>query len=40
MGHADIRTTMEYLHYVPREGDAAPVAEPFRAEEPLAKTRD
>jgi hypothetical protein len=40
MGHADIQTTMEHLHYVPREGDAALVAEAFRAEEPQAKTRD
>jgi hypothetical protein len=32
MGHADVQTTMEYLHYVPREGGAALVAEAFRAE--------
>jgi integrase len=32
MGHADIQTTMKYLHYVPREDDAALVAEAFRAE--------
>jgi integrase len=30
MGHADIQTTMKYLHYAPREGDAALVAEAFR----------
>lgn len=29
MGHADIQTTMKYLHYAPREGDAALVAEAF-----------
>jgi len=32
MGHADIETTMKYLHYAPREGDAALVAEAFRVE--------
>jgi integrase len=32
MGHADIQTTMKYLHYTPREGDAALVAEAFRAD--------
>jgi integrase len=30
MGHADIQTTMRYLHYAPRAGDAALVAEAFR----------
>lgn len=34
MGHADIQTTMKYLHYAPREADAALVAEAFQAEEP------
>jgi len=29
MGHADIQTTMKYLHYAPRAGDAALVAEAF-----------
>jgi integrase len=29
MGHADIQTTMKYLHYVPREDDARLVAEAF-----------
>ena len=29
MGHADIQTTMRYLHYAPKEGDAALVAEAF-----------
>jgi integrase len=32
MGHADVLTTMKYLHYVPREQDAALVAEAFRLE--------
>jgi integrase len=31
MGHADIQTTMKYLHYAPREGDATLVAEAFQA---------
>jgi len=34
MGHADIQTTMRYLHYAPREEDAALVAEAFRVEGP------
>ena len=29
MGHADVQTTMKYLHYVPRPDDAALVAEAF-----------
>jgi integrase len=33
MGHADIQTTMRYLHYAPREEDARLVAEAFRVEE-------
>lgn len=32
MGHADVQTTMKYLHYVPRDDDAALVAEAFSAE--------
>jgi len=38
MGHADIQTTMKYLHYAPHEADAELVAEAFRAEpgEPTA----
>ena len=36
MGHADIQTTMKYLHYAPREEDAALVAEAFRLDEPAA----
>ncbi len=30
MGHADIQTTMRYLHYAPRAGDARLVAEAFQ----------
>jgi hypothetical protein len=30
MGHADVQTTMRYLHYAPREEDAQLVAEAFR----------
>ena len=29
MGHADIQTTMKYLHYAPCEEDARLVAEAF-----------
>lgn len=32
MGHADVQTTMRYLHYAPREEDARLVAEAFRAD--------
>jgi len=32
MGHADIQTTMRYLHYVPRPDDARLVAEAFAME--------
>jgi integrase len=36
MGHADIQTTMRYLHYAPREGEAALVDEAFAVEQPGA----
>lgn len=36
MGHADVQTTMRYLHYVPRADDAALVAAAFRIEEPAS----
>ena len=36
MGHADIQTTMRYLHYAPRAEDARLVAEAFQVE---ARTR-
>ena len=34
MGHADVQTTMNYLHYAPREEDARLVAEAFKVEKP------
>ena len=36
MGHVDVHTTMRYLHYAPRAGDAALVAEAFRVEQSSA----
>jgi integrase len=36
MGHADVQTTMKYLHYMPRAEDAQLVAEAFRTAEPVA----
>ena len=30
MGHANVQTTMQYLHYVPRPQDAVLVAEAFK----------
>ena len=36
MGHADVQTTMKYLHYAPRAEDAALVDEAFRLGAPLA----
>ena len=30
IGHADVQTTMKYLHYAPRPEDARLVAEAFR----------
>jgi Phage integrase family len=38
MGHADIQTTMRYLHYAPQAEDASLVAEAFRVESPESKT--
>ncbi len=32
MGHADVQTTMKYLHFVPREQDAALIGEAFAYE--------
>jgi len=32
MGHADVDTTMQYLHYAPRAGEAALLADAFRVE--------
>jgi hypothetical protein len=34
MGHADIQTTMRYLHYAPHAEDAALVAEAFALAQP------
>ena len=36
MGHADIQTTMRYLHYAPHAEDARLVAEAFTIEAPSA----
>jgi integrase len=36
MGHADVQTTMKYLHYAPRAEDARLVAEAFRLSPPVA----
>ena len=36
MGHADIDTTMQYLHFAPRSGDADLVADAFAPSEPPA----
>ncbi len=36
MGHADIQTTMQYLHYAPRDEDAQLVAEAFAMASPPA----
>jgi integrase len=36
MGHADIQTTMRYLHYVPREQDARLVTAAFAFDPPAA----
>lgn len=36
MGHADVQTTMKYLHYVPRADDAALVATAFDTRSPAA----
>lgn len=40
MGHADIQTTMRYLHYAPREEDARLVAEAFAVESPAGTSGD
>jgi integrase len=36
MGHADVQTTMRYLHYAPRAEDARLVAEAFAVESPAS----
>ena len=40
MGHADIQTTMKYLHYAPRPEDARLVAEAFARPEEAGTSRD
>jgi integrase len=39
MGHADVQTTMRYLHYVPRAEDAQLVARAFAVEEASADSK-
>jgi integrase len=39
MGHADVQTTMKYLHYAPRPDDAALVAEAFKVEPAASASR-
>ncbi|WP_205695658.1 site-specific integrase [Conexibacter sp. SYSU D00693] len=39
MGHADVQTTMRYLHYTPRPDDARLVAEAFAVTAPLSVER-
>ena len=39
MGHADVQTTMRYLHYAPREEDARLVAEAFEVNDVPAPAR-
>jgi len=38
MGHADVQTTMKYLHYAPRDDDAALVAAVFRTQPIVERT--
>jgi integrase len=40
MGHADIQTTMRYLHYAPRDEDAQLVAEAFKVEDASRPARE
>ena len=40
LGHADIQTTMRYLHHAPRADDAALVAEAFAIENVAAAERE
>ena len=37
MGHADIKTTMKYLHYAPHADDARLVAAAFAVEDPAGR---
>ena len=40
MGHADVQTTMRYLHYAPREEDARLVAEASEIQELPARSAE
>ena len=40
MGHADIQTTMRYLHYAPRAEDAQLVARAFALQEVASAEED
>jgi hypothetical protein len=41
MGHANVQTTMQYLHYVPRPQDAALVGKAFEPDiDPLVQNFD
>jgi hypothetical protein len=40
VGHADIDTTMKYLHFYPRSGDADLIAEAFEPYKPPPLTAD
>jgi integrase len=40
MGHADVETTMRYLHYAPRDEDAKLVAKAFAIAAPKEAVAD
>jgi integrase len=40
MGHANVQTTMRYLHYAPRHDDAKIVAAAFASDQPMRAGRD
>ena len=40
MGHANVQTTMRYLHYAPRHDDAKIVAAAFASDQPTRAGRD
>ena len=40
MGHADIQTTMRYLHYAPHAENARLVAEAFRVGKPSTSSSE
>jgi integrase len=39
MGHSNVQTTMQYLHYAPRQEDAQLVAEAFKLDEPAGAAK-